>query len=95
MKKSGKADFKAFIFFIDGDAEKIKKLNKEEKADNIAMGILPSKDEGVTGYKLNLKAKSTVFVYTKRVVTAKFVDYNAKKNAPDLSKQIEKAYSGK
>ena len=95
MKKSGKADFKAFIFFIDGDAEKIKKLNKEEKADNIAMGILPSTDDGIKGYKINPKAKSTVLVYTKKSVTAKFVDYSAKKNAADLAKQIEKAYSGK
>lgn len=59
------------------------------------MGILPSTDEGMKGYKINPKAKSTVLVYTKKAVTAKFVDYNAKKNAPELDKQIVKAYSGK
>lgn len=92
VKNSGKSDFKAFVVFIDGDAEKIKKLNKEEKADNVAMIVLSPKDDGYSAYKINPKAKSTVLVYADRVVTAKFVDYNAKKNQAELVKAIEKTY---
>ena len=92
MKKSGKSDFKAFVIFIDGDPEKLKKLNKELASDNVALCTMPSTDEGVKKYELNLKAKSTVLVYTSKAVTAKFVNYDAKRDAAKLTQQIEKVW---
>jgi hypothetical protein len=92
-KKSGDAQFKGFIFFIDGDAEKIKKLNSEESADNIALGTLPSNDEAIKLYAIHPDAKSTVLVYNKKSVTARFVDFNAKTDSASLTKQIEKIWA--
>lgn len=54
---------------------------------------MPSKDEGITLYKINPKAKSTVLLYNKKAVTAKFVDYNAKRDNAEFTKQIEKTWT--
>jgi hypothetical protein len=54
---------------------------------------LPSEDEGIKLYKINPKAKSTVLLYNKKAVTAKFVDYDAKRDNLEFTKQIEKVWS--
>ena len=92
VKKSGKSEFKAFLIFIDGDPYKLKKLNKELSTDNIALCTMPSTDEGVKKYDINLKAKSTVLVYTSKKVTAKLVDYDAERDAAELTREIEKVW---
>ncbi len=89
VKKQSKADLKGFVIFIDGDAETIKKLNQELKADNVALCTMPSTDKGVKGYEINLKAKTTVLLYKKRIVTAKLVDYHAETDQAEFAKQLD------
>lgn len=54
---------------------------------------MPTSDEGMALYKINPKAKSTVLIYKKKQVTAKFVDYDAKRDAAGFAKQVEKAWA--
>lgn len=90
MTQHGEAEFKAFIFFVNGSEEKLKSLSKEEKAGNIALGILDSEEhEGMKLYKINPKAKSTVLLYTNRNIKAKFVNYKGKEEEKKLAKKIE------
>lgn len=85
----GASEFKAFIFFVDGSESKLKALNNKLKASNIALGILDGVDaEGMKLYKVNPKAKSTVFLYEDRIIKAKFVNYQLADEAK-LSKKIE------
>lgn len=88
VKSHSDTQFKGFLFFIDGDEARLKKLAKEEKADNIALGVFGSDHEGMKLYKINPKAKSTVLLYKRRLVTSKIVDYNAKRDQKALVQQI-------
>lgn len=88
--KHKKAEFKAFVIFTRGSDADLKKLNKELKADNIALTTVDGlRADGMRKYNVNPAAKSTVFLYRDRTVKAKIVNYNAKSDAKTLSSKID------
>lgn len=88
--KHEKAEFKAFVIFTSGSEADLKKLNKELKADNVALTLVDGlKADGVQKFKVNPAAKSTVIIYRDRTVKAKIVNYNAKSDAKTLSQKID------
>lgn len=91
-KEHDKQGFMAFVFFLDGTPDQLKKLNKELKLDNIALCLLTDKERQSTlkGYGINPKAKSTFLIYDARVLKDKVVNYDAQKNAAYVKKAIDK-----
>lgn len=89
VKKNAKADLKGFVIFIDGDVKQIERLNRELKADNIALCTLSKDDKGVKEYEINLAAKTTVLLYQKRIVTGKIVDYHNADNRIEFAQQLD------
>jgi hypothetical protein len=83
--------FRAFVYFLDGRPEQLKKLNDELQANSIALALIPDSDldETLELYDINTKAKSTVLVYKDREVTYKVVNYN-EKDADQVMKAIDK-----
>ena len=77
--------FRAFLLFVDREKSELIKLNQDEKSDNIALTQLKGKDdEAIEAYKVNPEAKSTVFVYKKRILAAKIVNFDPKKDKQKL-----------
>ena len=90
--KHEKQGFRAFVYFLNGTPKQLKELNKQLKSDNIALALLDpnAEDDSLALYKINKKAKSTIFVYHRRIIDAKWVNYNPKKDEGALRKAITK-----
>lgn len=92
-----KANLKAFVINLtmcEKCEEKANTMAKTTKHDNIAIAMLPVKDEAVKNYKVNTDSsvKNTVFVYRNRKVVAKFVNLEANaKGLGELRAAIAKA----
>jgi hypothetical protein len=86
------AGFKAFVYFLDGTPEQLKKLNAELKADNIALALIPDKERAETLelYAVNEKAQSTVLVYKSREVTEKVVNFQDDEDGETVKGAIDK-----
>jgi hypothetical protein len=95
--KREKDGFRAFVYFLDGNASELKALNKKLKADSIALALIPKKDlkETLGLYKINESAKSTVLVYLNREIKAKIVNFDAKKDSEKLKEAINSVCDGK
>ena len=84
--------FRAFVYFLDGTPNKLKKLNAELKADNIALALLPDEERAETLelYDINEKARSTVMVYKAREVTEKVVNFQDDEDGETVKGAIDK-----
>lgn len=91
-KNYEKQGFRAFVYLLNGSPKQLKALNKKLKADNIALALIApnAKDDTLKLYKVNKKAKSTVFVYLNREIKAKWVNYDPKTDSKDFKKAISK-----
>lgn len=83
---SSKTEFRAFIINLtkaEADVEWTKKLAAESAADKIGTTHLSTTDPGVKNYKVSTdpEVKNTVFVYARRKVAAKFVNFKADKES--------------
>ncbi len=86
------AGFRAFVYFLDGTPEQLKKLNSELKADNIALALIPDEERAETLelYAINKKAESTVIVYKAREVTEKVVNFRDDEDGETVKGAIDK-----
>lgn len=84
--------FRAFVYFLDGTPEQLKKLNKELGADNIALALIPpgAREDTMKMYKVNPAAKSTVLVYLNRNIKKNMVNFNPKRDTESLESAISK-----
>ena len=83
-------DFKAFVYFLDGTPDQLKKLNEELQADSIALALIPDDEleETLELYDVNTEVQSTVLVYKNREVTHKVVNYTDE-DADEIKKAID------
>lgn len=84
--------FRAFIYLLGADESKAKALSKKTGATNIAFALLTDKERADTlkMYKINPKAKTTLFVYDDRIISAKLVNFKAgSKDEAALNQAIE------
>ena len=88
----GKSGFHAFVYILDGTPEQLKALNKELKADNVALALIPKADkkETLELYDIDPKAESTVIVYKSRTVTKTFTNFKDNKHGKSLRNAISK-----
>lgn len=94
----GKAGLKTFVIHLTNEA-KIPEMSKKLVAyadskgyDQVAIAVLPSNDEAVDNYKINVTpdVKNTIIVYKNRKVEAKFVNLKADaKGLGELSAAID------
>ena len=70
-------NFRAFVYFLDGNEAQIKALNKKLKTDNISLSLITDEERKSTlkGYKINSKAKSTIMLYVTRQVKSRMVNF--------------------
>jgi hypothetical protein len=54
------------------------------------MGVFGHDHEGMSLYKINPEARTTILVYKNRTVESKMVDYDAKKDQAKLVKLIDR-----
>ncbi|MBL8088166.1 MAG: hypothetical protein JNM85_08880 [Chthonomonas sp.] len=83
IEKYSKTEFKAMVVFlsdpakVDATKSMVMKAMEGKNLNRIAVAVLANNHSAVTDYKINLKAKNTVFVYKNWKVTNKMVDFNA------------------
>jgi len=84
--------FRAFVYFLDGTPEQLKKLNRELGVDNIALALIPpgSRKDTLKMYEVNPEAKSTVLVYLNRNIKKNMVNFNPKRDTEALKNAISK-----
>ncbi|MCW5935794.1 MAG: hypothetical protein KIT11_00615 [Fimbriimonadaceae bacterium] len=93
--KSPDSKLKVFVIFLNEPGQEaematsIQKLADKTGYKDIDMAYVPKDSEYVKDYKIDLKAKNTVFVYKNRKVTAKWVDMNASQKAEKLTAAIK------
>ncbi len=92
--KSGK-EFKALVVVLydkGGEAQAeafAKAIPGKYGAKRVGVAVLPTTSEYVANYKIDLKAKNTVYVYKDWKVTAAYADVNAAKDGARIASSID------
>lgn len=86
-RKYADKNFKAFVVFINPNAEsaetlksRLAKIGEKHNIEHVALTFLPGPDHSaVKGYGINTdpKVRNTIFVYRNRIVDAKMVNFDA------------------
>ena len=83
-----------FVMFIRGPETKpiLEKLATEKNINSAVVTCLPKgkKDSALQRYRINPEAKNTILVYKRKIVTANFVNINAKKSFDKVEKAVAK-----